>query len=100
MRSSPAPAPHDRTLAGLQGSQSSRRLQEIVDRAVQKAIGEFAADSLDTAQIAVTLADVSRPRIDWASARGQVKTIREFHLSPGVEPAFVFRAAPASGRKS
>jgi beta-lactamase family protein len=70
--SKPAPAPHDRTLAGLQGSQSSRRLQEIVDRAVQKAIGEFAADSLDTAQIAVTLADVSRPRIDWASARGQV----------------------------
>ena len=37
---------------------------------------------------------------DLASARGQVKAIREFHVSPGVEPAFVFRAAPASGRKS
>ncbi len=67
----PAPSPDARTLAGLAGSQRSRALQAIVDRAVQKAIGAFAADSLDTSQVAVTLADLSGPRVEWASVRGR-----------------------------
>lgn len=59
------------TLAGLQGSQHSRRLQVIVDQAVQTAIGGFAAAALDTSQIAVTLVDLSKPRVEWASVRGR-----------------------------
>jgi len=65
------PDPGHRTLAGLEGSEYSRDLQRVVDQAIQKVIVEFAADSLDTSQIAVTLVDLSPSRPAWASTRGQ-----------------------------
>jgi len=70
MAAVPAPAPA--TLAGLAGSQYSRRLQTVVDHSVHAAIARFAADSLDTAQVAVTLVDLSAARPEWASVRGGV----------------------------
>jgi hypothetical protein len=67
----PSPAAERGTLAGLAGSQYSHRLQSMVDRALQQTIAAFAGDSLDTAQVAVSLVDLSTPRVEWASTRGQ-----------------------------
>jgi len=69
--SNPAAAATHGTLAGLKGSQHSRSLQAIVDHAVQTTIAAFASATLDSSQIAVTLVDLSKPRLDWASVRGQ-----------------------------
>ncbi len=67
---SPVPA-NSGTLAGLAGSHHSRSLQAIVDHAVRATIARFDSTALDTSQIAVTLVDLSKPQLDWASFRGQ-----------------------------
>ena len=68
---SPASAADGGTLAGLAGSRHSRDLQAIVDRVLQQTVLAFASDSLDTAQVAITLVDLSRVPVQWASVRGQ-----------------------------
>jgi hypothetical protein len=70
--SGPTSTPDSRSLAGLEGSRHSTRLQRIVDHAVRTTIARFDSTQLDTSQIAVTLVDLSTPRPEWASVRGGV----------------------------
>lgn len=65
----------------------SPRLQAIVDKAVQGAVGQFLTQQLQSNQLAITLVDVREPaRPEWASWRGDERiypasVIKTFYLA-------------------